>query len=184
MNLVLRFGLVVAATVVGAWAMFSRSDTVAAAPAAPAANTTAATKLAPPAKVEATAARVRERSLARWGLVERHDWVSAFEMLTGEQRRAVPLAQYLTMTEHHNYANGSVDRVLHTDATDAYLVARAVWTPSHPGLEKVKLEPGQSLTSELTMIESWRWEVDDWYYVRAQREDEFQAEHPEIELKK
>lgn len=180
MNLVLRFGLVVAATVVGAWAMFSRSDTVAAAPAS---NTTVATKVAPPAK-EATAARVRERSLARWQLVERHDWVSAFDMLTTEQRRAVPLAQYLTMTEHHSYANGTVERVLHSDATDAYLVARAVWTPSHPGLEKVKLEPGQSLTSELTMIESWRWEGDDWYYVRAQREDEFQKEHPEIELKK
>jgi hypothetical protein len=195
MNLVLRFALVVAATVVGAWAMFSRTDPLAAAPAgaisasAPDAPTPGATAKsdatstpgATPKRL-ATVERLRERSLARWDLLHQQKWIDAYEMLTSEQRRAVPLGKYLSMTQHHTYDNPAIERVLRVDATDGYLVARAVWTPTHPELAKVKLEPGQSLTSEISMVESWRWEGDDWFYVQAQRADEFQREHPDIEL--
>lgn len=176
MNLAVRFVLVSSATVVGAWAMFSCSDSN----AAPAANVSAAA----PAKPEPTEARVRERSLARWDLVCRGEWIDAYELLTFEQRRAVTLAQYLGQTEHHHYANPSIERVLAVGPTDAYLVARVVWTPSHPQLLKAELPAGKSHTEELTMVESWRWDGDDWYYVRAQREDEFQKDHPEISLAK
>lgn len=178
MNLAVRFVLVASATVVGAWALFSCSDSNAAQPAA------GAPQAAAPAKPAPTEARVRERSLARWDLVSRGQWLDAYELLTPEQRRAVPLGQYLGQTEHHHYANPAIVNVISVGPVDAYLTTRAVWTPSHPELKKAHLEPGQSLTAELTMIESWRWEGDDWYYVRAQREDEFQKEHPEIQLAK
>jgi hypothetical protein len=37
------------------------------------------------------------------------------------------------------------------------------------------------LTQELTMLETWRWCGDDWYFVQADRPEEFEEHHSELQ---
>ncbi|MBK7876418.1 MAG: hypothetical protein IPJ77_11795 [Planctomycetes bacterium] len=92
----------------------------------------------------------------------------------------MPLAQFLQGKQHHVYANPAIEKVLHVGRTDGFLQVRVVWTPTHPDLQRVQLQPGETLTEELRMVESWRFDGEDWCYVRAQRPEEFLEEHPEL----
>lgn len=172
MNVFWSVSLVAAAAVVGTWAYMSGP--------VEAKSSSSAPNVSAPAPRAPNAVRLKERSLDRWNAIQRSDWISAYDFLTGEQKRAVTLAQFLVGKQNHTYANSAVEKVIASTAHDGYLVVRTVWTPIHPELKKVKLEPGQSLTEEIHMVEAWRWEVDDWYYVRAEREDEFYQAHPDL----
>jgi len=129
---------------------------------------------------ERTADRLRTRALTRWTVVARGDWIDAYTYLTPEQQRGVTVAQFLSGKNFHTYASPSVDRIVAVEDSYGYVATRALWTPQHPDLQRVKLEPGQSLTEELHMIETWRWAGDDWYFVEAAREGEFFAAHPAL----
>lgn len=186
---------VVSVVALGVWAFASRAGsadrTVAAAsPHSQTAPTTSEPQAAAVANVVAntnpasanapTPERLRARSVARWTVIARGDWIDAYTYLTPEQQRGVTIAQFLSGKNFHTYANPSVDRVVAVEETRGYLAVRALWTPQHPDLQRVKLEPGQSLTEELRMIETWRWSGDDWYFVDAAREGEFFAAHPAL----
>ena len=90
------------------------------------------------------------------------------------------IAQFLSGKNFHHYDNPAVERLVGLEDTHGYIAVRALWTPDHPELKRVKLEPGQSLSEELHMVETWRWAGDDWYFVEAHSETEFFAAHPAL----
>lgn len=130
-----------------------------------------------------TPAQLIERANVRWQRIVKAEWIEAFDFLTPEQKQTTSLTQYLQGKQNHQYEHARVQDVIHADGQNAYLRVTTLWTPHHPQLSTVKLEPGQTLTQEVTMVESWRWVDNDWMYVRAQREEEFFQEHAEL-LKK
>lgn len=136
----------------------------------------------PPAP-EPTAARAMQRSQARWEKGMKGDWIAAYDFLVPEGKREQPLARFLGSMQMHKYENMKVLEVIDVKDGTAYLRVGGLWTPLAPELARVKLEPGQTLTQELQMIEIWRWVEGDWCFVRPQRDTEFFAEHPEL-LKK
>jgi hypothetical protein len=148
------------------------SATANSAPAAPAS--------APASANAGTAERLRARALTRWTVIARGDWIDAYTYLTPEQQRGVPIAQFLSGKNFHHYDNPAVERVIALEDAHGYVAVRALWTPDHPELKRVKLEPGQSLSEELHMVETWRWAGDDWYFVDAQSQTEFFAAHPAL----
>lgn len=130
-----------------------------------------------------TPERLIERSTARWKRVAKAEWIEAYEFITPEQKQAISLNQYIQGKSVHEYGNPRVGQVLKLEKDLGYLRVSALWTPHHPALDKVKLEPGQTLTEDLDMIESWRFVGGDWFYLRAQNEEEFYEQHPDL-LKK
>lgn len=116
----------------------------------------------------------------RWASVSKADWIAAYDYLTPEQKQVLPLAQYLPNKANHEYSNPTVGVVVKIDGEQGYVRATALWTPHHPQLSQVKLEPGQSLTQELKMIETWRWIDGDWLYVTAEGDTDFLEKHPEL----
>ena len=132
------------------------------------------------AKPEPTEARLIERSTLRWASVSKGDWIAAYDFVTPEQKQQVPLAQFLPGKDLHEYANPQVKKVLRIEGERGYVEASAVWTPHHPQLQQVKLEPGQTLTQELKMIETWVWVDGDWMYFSAEGDTEFLEKHPQF----
>lgn len=180
MNAASSIALLLAAGALCAWAFHtdaSGNHSVAAAAPSPGSRPEAAVTVK---SSRPDAESLRARSLARWEAICRRDWIAAYDFQTQEQKQ-LPLAKYLQGKDHHEYANPTVEEVIEVDAGNGYLWVRVLWTPKHPELKRVKLEPGQSLTEEIRMIESWRWEGDEWGYVRAQRDDEFFRDHPHLE---
>lgn len=141
-------------------------QTVSAAPAAPV--------------LQPTNERVAARALARWENIAKADWIAAYEYLSPEQKKATPIGMYLQNKSHHKYENPTVQNVLQNDGKNAIIRITCLWTPVHELIKTVKLEPGQTLTQEVEMYESWRWADGDWTYMRAQRPEDFFQEHPEL----
>ncbi|MFO1010159.1 MAG: hypothetical protein U1F29_08870 [Planctomycetota bacterium] len=158
----------------GAACVFTACDVK---PSQAAPNTAAVT--APP-KPEPTQERLLARANERWQKVIQADWIQAYDYLSPDQKRQVPIGQYLQNKQNHRYENPRLGEVLRCDGKDAFLKVTVLWTPQHPKVREVKLEPGQTLTQEVEMYESWRWAEGDWTYVRAQRPDEFFQEHSEL----
>jgi len=146
------------------------------------AKSAAATSSAPD-KAAPTKERVIQRSGDRWKLIAKQSWIEAYDFLTPEQKKAMTVSQYIQGKSNHGYDNPRVGDVLKIEKDQAYVRVSALWTPHHPQLAKVKLEPGQSLTEDIDMIETWRFVGNDWYYLRAQNEEEFFKHHPDL-LKK
>jgi hypothetical protein len=130
-----------------------------------------------------TAERLTERADARWKLIAKQEWIEGYEYLAPEIRQAMSLSQYIQGKSVHEYANPKVEEIVKLEKDLGYARITALWTPHHPALAKVKLEPGQTLTTEIEMIETWRFVGGDWYYLKAQKPDEFFERHPEL-LKK
>ena len=154
----------------------------------PSSNTATPTSASPAAAVakavpQPTHERLLERSAQRWKHICAKEWVEAYDFLTPEQKRILSVAQFLQGKDSHNYANARPLEVLSQVDDMAYVRSFAIWTPSHPSLAKVKLEPGQTLTQELEMMETWRWVDGDWGFVKAERPSDFYSEHPDL-LKK
>lgn len=136
-----------------------------------------ATLIAP---AEPSEARLRQRSEARWHEVARANWIGAYDFIPADRKQTTPLGLFLKGKENHQYRDPVVRDVVGIDDHYGYLRTTAVWTPRHPQVAAVRLEPGQTLTQEITLIEIWRWADGDWMYLRAQQPDEFFREHPEL----
>lgn len=136
---------------------------------------------APVAKqVEPTQERLLARANERWARIAKGDWIQAYDYLSPDQKQSTSLPQYLQNKQNHKYENPRVSEVVASDAKDAVLKITSLWTPQHEKFKQVKLEPGQSLTREIELIESWRWAENDWVFVRAQRPEDFYQAHPEL----
>lgn len=139
------------------------------------------TNTAPAAPVlQPTNERLATRAAERWAKIANTDWIAAYEFLSPEQKKATPIGTYLQNKSHHKYENPKVQNVLQNDGKNAILRVTCLWTPVHELIKTVKLEPGQSLTQEVEMYETWRWADGDWTYMRAQRPEDFFQEHPEM----
>lgn len=143
------------------------------------AQTTAAVAPAAPV-LQPTNERLQERAAARWENITRADWIAAYEYLSPDQKKVTPIGTYLQNKSHHKYENPKVQSVLQNDGKNAILRMTCLWTPVHELIKTVKLEPGQTLTQDVEMYETWRWADGDWTYVRAQRPEDFFHEHPEL----
>jgi hypothetical protein len=134
-------------------------------------------------KAAATPARLVDRSNDRWKRIAKKEWIEAYDFLTPEQKQGMSVSQYVQGKTNHEYANPRVGEVIKLEKDQGYVRVSALWTPHHPQLAKVKLEPGQTLTEDIDMIETWRFVGGDWYYVRAQNEEDFFQHHANL-LKK
>jgi hypothetical protein len=138
----------------------------------------------PKVVLQPTAERALARSQERWNLVMKADWVAAYDFQTPEVKKSMPLGKYLGSVQMHKYENAKALEVLAVEKDHAYVRISTLWTPQHPNMAHVKLEPGESLTQEVVMIETWRWVDGDWsFQYPPKRDDEFFKDHPEL-LKK
>jgi hypothetical protein len=150
-----------------------------AAPAAP-------QQAAPPVQVAApqpTAESALARSRAYWAAVQKGDWLPTFDMLTPESQAEQPLAAYLQAKNNHKYENVNVEEVVAQTTDRIFVRISGLWTPMHPAAKRVKLEPGQTMTTPFVMIEVWRWERGQWLSERRLRPEEFLEEFPDVNTK-
>jgi len=150
---------------------------------APSGNESKAAPVAPVAAPKTpTDEGLLARARARWGLIDTEDWIGAYNFITPEVRKANPIGKYLQGKENHRYDNPVVESILSKDESkgQAYVRSRVVWTPQHPQIKTLKLEPGQSLTEEVPIVETWKWHKDDWYFVEQEGADKFFEEHPQL----
>jgi hypothetical protein len=132
-----------------------------------------------------TPERLTERVRAMWERKVAADWVEVYDFLSPQARKLTPISRYLQGKEYHTYANPRVHEVLHLDKDKAHVRVSMLWTPTHPQIQQVHLDPGQTLdvTQDVETIETWRWTDGEWYFVEAASVDDFFEEHPEF-LKK
>jgi hypothetical protein len=135
------------------------------------------------AQAAPTAERLAERAAERWKRVAKAEWIEAYDFLTPDMKQKQKLSQFIQGKETHEYTNPRVGEVMKIEKDQGFIRTSALWTPHHPALAKVKLEPGQTFTESIDMIETWRFVGGDWYYVTAHNEEVFFEHHPEM-LKK
>jgi hypothetical protein len=143
---------------------------------------TAAAPVVPP-PIGPTAERAVQRSQERWAKVTKGDLIAAYDFYVPEAKREQSLASFLTRMQVHKYEDARVVEVVGLKDNLAYLRVSTLWTPMHERAQKVKLEPGESLTQRISMIETWRFVDGDWCYLKPDVESDFFQSHPEL-LKK
>src|SRR5205085_10661656 len=103
------------------------------------------------------------------------------DLLAPDVQREQPVAQFLQRKNFHVYKDMRVTEVVAHKDDQISLRVRGRWTPQHPEVKRVKLEPGQTLTQDVEMIEIWRWIGGDWYLQRPMRAEEFLEQFPELQ---
>lgn len=136
-----------------------------------------------PAAQQPTRERLLLRVRQRLEAVEGRDLVAAHSYCVPAVRREQPLGQYLQRMEMHRYEGCALVEVVAVEDGQAYVRTTALWTPTHPKVREVKLEPGQTLSQRIEILETWRFEEGDWGFVKQERVDEFFAARPDL-LKK
>ncbi len=128
-----------------------------------------------------TQQRLLQRSQERWSKVENQkDLVAAYEFLAPEVKREQSLGTFMGRMQKHRYENPKIEEVVAIKDDLAYVRVGVRWTSLDPLAKKVKLEPGQTMTQEFSMIETWRFVEGDWSYVRPQNDRDFFEDHPEL----
>ncbi|MBK9129525.1 MAG: hypothetical protein IPM13_17320 [Phycisphaerales bacterium] len=138
---------------------------------------------APAVKREPTQAAALERSRQFWASAEKGDWIATYDLLAPELQREQPAAVYLDRKKNHIYKNMRVLEVVAQKDEQIFLRVAGQWTPNHPKVREVKLEPGQTLTQDIEMIEVWRWVGDQWCLLRPLRPEEFLEQYPDLQSK-
>lgn len=130
--------------------------------------------------IQPTAERALQRSQERWAFGMKKEWVQAYDFSAPEVKRDMPLERYLGGMRVHQYENMRATDVLAIQGDKAFVRVSGLWTPKDPKISRVKLEPGQTLTQEITMIETWRFVDGDWCYVSPERDSDFFEKHPDL----
>lgn len=149
--------------------------------AAPGATTSAAVTPPAPAKRTPTPEDALRRSREYWAAAEKADWVATYDYLSPELQKEQPLANFLERKKQHIYKNMRVHEVVAQKDDQIFLRVGGLWTPNHPEVKKVKLEPGQTLTQDVEMIEIWRWVGEEWRLQRPLRPEEFLELYPDLQ---
>lgn len=133
------------------------------------------------AAAQPTEEQLLARARARWAAIDKEDWIDAYNFITPEVRKVNPLARYLQGKENHRYDNPVVESIVGRDEKQGTVMlrSRVLWTPQHPQVKQVKLEPGQTLTEEVPIVETWKWNQTDWFFVEQEGADKFFEAHPE-----
>jgi len=132
-------------------------------------------------KREPTGEAALARARAYWASAEKGDWIAAYDYLSPEFQRQQPAALYLQSRANHIYKNMRVLEVIGQKDDLIFLRITGLWTPNHPETKRVKLEPGQTLTQDVEMIEVWKWVGDQWFLQRPLRPEEFLEEYPDLQ---
>jgi hypothetical protein len=131
-------------------------------------------------RAEPTNAALIERASARMNLIASGDWISAYDYTAQDARKVLKLQDFLAKKDSHRYEKPKVEEVLRNDGTIGFVRLTMLWTPTDRRLKDVELEPGQSLTQEIEMYQTWSWSGSEWMYVRGQGPREFFEEHREL----
>ncbi len=152
---------------------------------APPAQPPAAAQTAKSAAVkrEPTAEAALARARAYWAAAEKADWIATYDFLAPEFQREQPVAVYLQQKVNHIYKNMRVLEVVARKDDQIFLRISGLWTPNNPEVKRVKLEPGQTLTQDVEMIEIWRWVGDQWCRLKPLRPEEFLEQFPDLQPK-
>ena len=135
----------------------------------------------PAAPVRApTAQRLTQRAQERWNKIMKGDNIAAYDFQVPEAKRELSLATYDSRLRKHRYENAHVDEIISLKGEDAFVRISVLWTPIDEVTRRVKLDPGQTLTQDLTMVETWRFIDGDWSFVRPERDTDFFENHPEL----
>jgi len=130
---------------------------------------------------EPTDAAVLERSRRFWANAEKGDWIANYDMLCAEIQREQAPTLYLQGKSFHIYEKMRVMEVVARKDDLIFVRVGGLWTPNHPRAKEVELEPGQTLTQDVELIEMWRWEGSEWKYVRPLRSEDFLEQFPELQ---
>lgn len=161
-----------------AFAACGKHDALPNTPPAPA--TANASTSSPTPTNSPTDERLRARAQERMDLIAKGDWLAAYEFQSPEGRRILTLQDFLAKKDTHRYEKPHAHDVLRNDGKLAFIRVTALWTPTHQLLKNVKLEPGQSLTQEVELYQTWVWADGDWAYSRGQSPDDFFADHRDL----
>jgi hypothetical protein len=141
-----------------------------------------------PAAQAATAEPTRERLEARVGerlkSVEARDLAAVHNYFSPAMKKQRTLGQFAQQMENHKYESCRMVEILATNQDMGYVRTGALWTPTHPQVQRVKLEPGQTLTQDIEIIETWQWVENDWHFVRQESESDFFEANPDLLKKK
>ncbi len=132
-------------------------------------------------KKEPTDAAVLERSRRFWANAEKSDWIANYDMLCAEIQREQAPSLYLQGKSNHIYEKMRVTEIVARKDDLIFVRVNGLWTPNHPRAREVELEPGQTLTHDVELIEMWRWEGSEWKYVRPLRAEDFLEQFPELQ---
>lgn len=132
------------------------------------------------AKPQPTAAAALERARQFWASADKGDWIATYDFLTPETKEQQPIGAYLQTKANFDYEQLRVEEVVAQTDTHIFIRVSGLWTPLHPAAKRVKLEPGQSLTSAFEMIDIWRWSDSGWLAERRLRPEEFLEEFPDL----
>lgn len=133
----------------------------------------------------ATESRLIERSAERWRLSCAKEWIDVYEFISPAARKQMSIYSFLEGKDNHTFESPSTPHLVAVDGKKAYVEVSVTWTPQHPMLTQVELEPGQTLTERFELIETWEWVKDDWYMEwPPERPSEFFEAHPDLLKKK
>jgi hypothetical protein len=135
---------------------------------------------APVAKPEPTEAAALERSRAYWANAQKGDWIPNYEMLAPELRQRQPIGAWLQGKAHHIYEGMRPVEAITRQGERIFLRVQGRWTPDHPMARQVVLEPGQSLTQEIEIVEVWLWNGAEWQLEMPLGADEFLEKFPDL----
>ncbi|MBK7875490.1 MAG: hypothetical protein IPJ77_07025 [Planctomycetes bacterium] len=138
----------------------------------------------PVVNVAPTEERLLKRANERWSRIVAKDWSAAYEYSTADERASLPLERFLERMQYHEYSTPRVESVVAVEGDEAYTRALVTWKPVGNCKMHV-LGDSDPLSDcepslEIEMLESWRRVDGEWFYVRAQRPDEFFEEHLDL----
>jgi len=117
--------------------------------------------------------RVLHRCTERWKKVAAGDWIEAYDFQAPALRKTQTISDYLMGKANHRYESPETPELLELTDDRAYVYVACLWTPTHEALKTIKLQPGQSLTEHLEMVETWRKSENEWFYANALSVPEF-----------
>ena len=127
-----------------------------------------------------TQARLETRVRERLAALEAQDIVGVHARHTPSARREQGLGAFAQRMEYHRYERCRFVETVAVEGEQAYVRTTALWTPNHPKAREARLEPGQTLTQEVGILETWRYEDGDWGWVTQERESDFFEARPEL----
>ncbi|MBL8861545.1 MAG: hypothetical protein JNK02_05990 [Planctomycetes bacterium] len=132
-------------------------------------------------KAEPTDEAALARSRIYWANAEKKDWIPNYDLLGPELRGQQSPTMFLQGKTNHIYEGMRAQEVVARKDDLIFLRVTGRWTPNLPQIKNVRLEPGQTLTQDIEIIEVWRWMRDAWFLERPLRPDEFLEQFPDLQ---
>ena len=143
--------------------------------AAPAADEGATEEVA---ALEPVTAALAPRAAARWELIEKEDWIQSYDYLAPQIRKQQDLGSYLAGSSDHHYLIKSDPVFVGLEGKLGFTQVVVEWTPTHAEIQQAANLSDGELTQDIDMTETWAWQDGEWYFIKAQRSNDFRRENP------